>query len=123
MISRIEKVTVYVESQESAKRFWLEKIGFIVALERPMGPGMTWLEVGPKGEGLTTLVLYPKQAMLQQNPGMVAHPSVIFLSPDIEAFHARITAAGVDADPVQTLPFGRMFSFRDQDGNRYMVRG
>jgi hypothetical protein len=77
MISRIEKVTVYVESQESAKRFWLEKIGFVVALEQPMGPGMTWLEVGPKGEGLT----------------------------------------------VQTLPFGRMFSFRDQDGNRYMVRG
>lgn len=123
MISRIEKVTLYVESQEAAKRFWLEKIGFVVALEQPMGPGMTWLEVGPKGEGLTTLVLYPKQAMLQQNPSMVAHPSVIFASPDIDAFHARITAAGVAADPIQTLPFGKMFSFRDQDGNRYMVRG
>ena len=67
MISRIEKVTVYVDSQEAARRFWIEKIGFVVALEQPMGPGMTWLEVGPKGEGLTTLVLYPKQAMTQQN--------------------------------------------------------
>jgi predicted enzyme related to lactoylglutathione lyase len=123
MISRIEKVTVYVSSQEAAKRFWVEKIGFVVALEQSMGPGMTWLEVGPKGEGLTTLVLYPKQAMMQQNPGMVAHPSVIFASPDIEKFHARITAAGVEADAVQSQPYGKMFSFRDQDGNRYMVRG
>ena len=123
MISRIEKVTVYVESQDAAKRFWLDKIGFVVALEQPMGPGMTWLEVGPKGDGLTTLVLYPKQAMLKQNPSMVAHPSIIFASPEIEAFHQRITTAGVDAEPVQSLPFGKMFKFRDQDGNPFMVRG
>jgi lactoylglutathione lyase len=123
MISRIEKVTVYVESQEAAKKFWLDEIGFVVALERPMGPGMTWLEVGPKGDGLTTLVLYPKQVMLKQRPAMVAHPSIIFASPEIEALYRRITAAGVDADPVQTLPFGKMFTFRDQDGNPYMVRG
>ncbi len=124
MIARLEKVTLYVESQEAAKRFWTEKLGFVVALEQPMGPKLTWVEVAPEaGAGHTTLVLYPKQAMLQQNPSMVAHPSLMFSTADVDGLHASLKSAGVEVDEVQSMPWGKMFNFKDPDGNRFMVRG
>lgn len=47
MIKKIGKITIYVNNQEEAKAFWTEKLNFVIKLERPMGPNMTWLEVGP----------------------------------------------------------------------------
>ncbi|MDM5206128.1 hypothetical protein [Cytobacillus kochii] len=29
---------------------------------------------------------------------------------------------GVEVDEMQRLPFGTMFSFKDQDGNNYLLR-
>jgi lactoylglutathione lyase len=59
MISRIATAAVYVEDQQKAKAFWVEKAGFEVTVETPMGPGATWLEVAPKG-AQSALVLYPR---------------------------------------------------------------
>lgn len=36
MINKIGKITIYVEDQEQAKSFWIEKLGFILKLEQPM---------------------------------------------------------------------------------------
>ncbi len=36
MITKIEKVTIYVENQTEAKAFLTEKMGFSVAFEMPM---------------------------------------------------------------------------------------
>ncbi len=83
---------------------------------------MTWLEVAPVGAA-TTIVVYSKAAMMAQKPELVAHPSVIFSADNIDQFNADIKAKGVDCDPVETMPWGKMFGFRDQDGNPYMVRG
>ena len=38
MINKIGKITVYVNDQEEAKDFWLNKLGFVVKWELPMGP-------------------------------------------------------------------------------------
>jgi hypothetical protein len=48
----------YVEDQQKAKAFWVEKAGLEVTVETPIGPGATWLEVAPKG-AQSALVLYP----------------------------------------------------------------
>lgn len=121
MIARLDKVTVYVGSQEDAKAFWINKIGFVVTYEQAMGPGMTWLEVAP-AKGQTSLVLYPKKSMEAQNPAMVAHPSVIFGAWDIEKTWTEYKSKGVDLDEIQKMPYGSMFFFRDPDKNRYVVR-
>ena len=47
MINKIGKITVYVQDQEQAKDFWLNKIGFVLKFEKPIGPNMSWIEVGP----------------------------------------------------------------------------
>lgn len=123
MITRLEKVTVYVNSQEEAKAFWLEKMRFVVALEQAMGQGMTWLEVAPAGENQTSLILYSKELMLKTRPEMVSHPGVMFACDDPEALWHELKEKGVEVDELQRMPYGTMFNFKDPDGNAYMVRG
>ncbi|MBE4909207.1 VOC family protein [Bacillus luteolus] len=122
MINKIGKITVYVNDQAEAKDFWVNKMGFVVKLEQPMGPTMTWLEVGPSEDEFTTLILYSKAAMEKQNPSAVAHPSVLFSTTDIDSAYEKMKANGVDVDEMQRMPYGTMFSFKDQDGNSYLLR-
>ncbi|WHY75422.1 hypothetical protein QNH20_14845 [Neobacillus sp. WH10] len=74
MINKVGKITVYVKDQEEAKDFWLNKVGFVLKVEQPMGPDASWIEVGPSEDEFTTLVLYSKSAMEQHQPSKVAHP-------------------------------------------------
>lgn len=122
MINKIGKVTVYVNDQEQAKDFWLNKIGFVLKFEQEMGPNMSWIEVGPSEEEFTTLVLYSKTAMEKHNPSAVAHPSILFSTTDIESAYENMKKNDVDVDKMQKLPYGTMFSFKDQDGNSYILR-
>ncbi|AND38076.1 VOC family protein [Cytobacillus oceanisediminis] len=122
MINKIGKITVYVEDQEQAKDFWLSKMGFVLKLEQPMGPNAAWIEVGPSNDEFTTLVLYSKEAMEQQNPSAVAHPSILFSTSDIEAAYEQMKQNGVEVEDMLKMPFGTMFTFKDQDGNNYLLR-
>lgn len=122
MINKIGKVTVYVQDQEQAKDFWLNKMEFVVKFEQPMGPNMTWLEVGPSEDEFTTLVLYSKSAMEQQQPSKVAHPSILFSTTDIDAAYEKMKQNGVQVDELLKMPYGSMFTFYDQDGNEYLLR-
>ena len=123
MIDSIAKITLYVGDQGEAKRFWTEKMGFVVRLEAPMGPGMTWLEVAPReGEG-TAFVLYDKKLMEQQNPGVsVGHPSVILTTRSIREAHSELKEKGVETGELMEMPYGAMFQFYDMDGNPFLLR-
>ncbi len=122
MINKIGKITVYVQDQEQAKDFWLNKMNFVLKADQPMGPNASWIEVGPSEDEFTTLVLYSKAAMEQQKPSKVAHPSVLFSTTDIESAYEEMKQRGVEVDEMLRLPFGNMFSFKDQDGNDYLLR-
>lgn len=122
MIKKIGKITVYVQDQEQAKAFWLNKIGFVLKFEQPMGPNASWIEVGPSNDEFTTLVLYSKSAMEQQQPSKVAHPSILFSTTDIEAAYEKMKQNGVKVGEMLRMPFGTMFTFYDQDGNEYLLR-
>jgi lactoylglutathione lyase len=121
MIKCLEKITVYVESQEEAKAFWLGKLGFHVAVEQPMGPGLTWLEVAaPMGD--VTIILYPRQAMLKQKPELVTHPQLMFQTADAKRLYADLEKDGVKVSGYQEMPWGTFFNFADQEGQLYLVR-
>jgi lactoylglutathione lyase len=122
MINKIGKVSVYVQDQQQAKDFWLNKVGFVLKLEQPMGTDALWIEVGPSEDEFTTLILYSKSLMEKQKPTAVAHPSILFSTTDIEAAYEKMKQNGVEVEEMLRLPFGSMFTFRDQDGNEYLLR-
>ena len=47
MITRMNHVSVFVLDQDSAYEFYVNKLGFKVNTDAPMGPGMRWLTVNP----------------------------------------------------------------------------
>lgn len=123
MINKIGKITIYVEDQATAKRFWTEKMGFVVKFEQQMGPNMAWIEVGPSESEFTTFVLYDKNAMKRQNPSTnVGHPSILLSTTDIEKAYAEMKEKGVEVTEIMKMPYGSMFTFRDPEGNSYLLR-
>lgn len=123
MINKIGKVTIYVNNQEEAKEFWTKKLNFVVKFEQTMGPNMKWIEVGPNNDEFTTFVLYDKNMMKMQNPNAnVAHPSIILSTSNIEEAHKKMSENNVEVNNIMKMPYGSMFSFKDMDGNEYLVR-
>ncbi|HBI92763.1 MAG TPA: glyoxalase [Terrisporobacter glycolicus] len=123
MINRIGKITIYVNNQEEAKEFWTKKMNFVIKLEQPMGPNMTWLEVGPSEDEFTSFVIYEKQLMLAQKPDAnVCHPNIILSTNDIETTYNELKSKGVNVKNLMIMPYGKMFNFEDQDKKEYLVR-
>lgn len=123
MIKKIGKITIFVNNQEDAKEFWTKKMKFVVKLEQPMGPNMKWLEVGPSEEEFTSFVLYERELMLTQNPDAnVDHPNIILSTDNIEGTYEKMKSNGVNVGELMIMPYGKMFNFKDQDGNEYLVR-
>lgn len=123
MINKIGKITLYVNNQEEAKKFWTEKLNFVVKFEQAMGPTMKWIEVGPSAEEFTTFVLYDKNLMKAQNPATnVEHPSILLSTTDIERAYEEMKSKDVEVGELMKMPYGKMFSFKDQDGNEYLLR-
>ena len=50
MITKMNHVSVFVLNQDSAYDFYVNKLGFNVHTDAPMGPGMRWLTVTPSGQ-------------------------------------------------------------------------
>ncbi|MFQ6862259.1 MAG: VOC family protein [Beduini sp.] len=122
MIKTISKITLYVKDQEEAERFWVEKLDFKVKMKQPMGENHYWLEVCPK-DAETSFVLYNKDMMKKQNPNTsLEHPSILLSSPDVMFTFQMLSDRGVKVDPVIDMPYGKMFTFYDQDGNAYLLR-
>jgi catechol 2,3-dioxygenase-like lactoylglutathione lyase family enzyme len=111
-ITRIGTVLVPVSDQDRALRFFTETLGFETRIDGEFGGGERWIEVAPPGAE-TTIALIDSQAN-----------EVSFATDDADAAHAELRASGVDTD-AEVLRLGEgvppMFTFRDQDGNRYRV--
>jgi lactoylglutathione lyase len=120
MITKIATVAVYVDDQQKAKAFWTEKVGFEVIRETPMGPGGSWLEVGPKGAE-TVLVIYPKSMMKNW---MELKPSIVFVCDDIEATYQKMKENGVQFQgELQKMQWGTFATFLDEDDNSFVLKG
>ena len=123
MINKIGKITLYVNNQEEAKKFWTEKMNFVVKFEQAMGPNMKWIEVAPNESEFTTFVLYDKNLMKSQNPSTsVEHPSILLSTTDIEQAYDQMKEKSVEVGEMMNMPYGKMFSFKDQDGNNFLLR-
>lgn len=120
MIKKIATVAVYVEDQQKAKAFWSEKVGFTVVRETPMGPGSFWLEVAPAGAE-SALVIYPK-SMMKNHAELKT--SIVFESDNIEADYERMKQNGVEFEgELQKMQWGTFASFKDEDGNSFLLKG
>lgn len=61
--------------------------------------------------------------MISQNPSTnVQHLSIILSTTDIENSYEKMKLNGVEVGEIMNMPYGKMFSFKDQDENEYLIR-
>jgi catechol 2,3-dioxygenase-like lactoylglutathione lyase family enzyme len=115
VITGIRTVSVPVDDQDQALRFYVDKLGFTVLRDAQIPTGR-WIELAP---GSDDVIVTLEQAAADVTRGAVL---IRFTTDDAEAAHGSLTAAGVDADEILRWPGVRpMFAFRDPDGNAFSI--
>ena len=117
-VSNIGVMMFSVADQDSARDFYIEKLGFELRGDDHFGEHgeMRWLEVAPPGS----------TARLALNPPMGGQPggsAIGVETADVLGEHARLKAIGLDvgAEPQRMPGAPLMFSVDDPDGNHIWV--
>ena len=112
-----EVISVPVSDQQRAKSFYRDVLGFALVREEPMGPGMTWIQLAPQGQGVTiALVTW----LEQMKPGGLQ--GVVVNTDDIAAEHKRLRECGLEISEIRQESWGRYATFSDLDGNGWILR-
>lgn len=132
MITRLSHSSFYVLDQDSAYDFYVNKLGFRVHTDAPMGPGMRWLTVTPPEQPELEIALMPiaegmmfdKEAC-EQMRNLVKRGTFgygVFECNDIYATYEELKAKGVEFSKEPTQEFyGLEALFRDDSGNWFSL--
>lgn len=116
-IHSFEIISVPVTDQRRAKAFYQDVLGFELIRESPMGPGMSWIQLAPKGQSVTiALVCWFEQ----MKPGGLQ--GVMVNTQDIDEEHSLLTSRGLQLTEIKKEPWGRYAMFSDPDGNGWILR-
>lgn len=131
MVQRLSHVTVNVLDQQSAKRFYVDMLGFEVREENTT-QGFLWLTVGPKGQPDIELVLMPigPSPMMDAATAATLRELVqrgvfgvgVLVTDDLRRDYEALRAKGVDfRQPPTERPYGLESVFRDDSGNWFAL--
>jgi catechol 2,3-dioxygenase-like lactoylglutathione lyase family enzyme len=132
MITKLGIVTVWVLDQDSAKDFFVNKLGFELRDDIKLGDGaIRWVTVGPKGQSdvrLTLMVPGPpthdpesgEQLKALISKGVMGAGA--FNTDDCHATYRELAGRGVTfIQEPQDRPYGVEAIFRDDSGNWYSL--
>lgn len=115
-ITGVRTVSIPVEDQDTALRFYTDILGFAKLRDNPTPSGGRWIELAPGSDGIVVTL---EPAAPDQTRGAIG---IRFTTDDADAAHAALQAAGVEADEILRWPgVPAMFAFRDPDGNAFSV--
>jgi catechol 2,3-dioxygenase-like lactoylglutathione lyase family enzyme len=137
MITRLSHTTIYVLDQDSAKDFYVNKLGFEVRQDITMGEefegsgqGFRWLTVGPPSQPDASYIL--ADCRMGHSPentaelrSLVAKGAIgpgVFATDDCHKTYAELVERGVVflSEPAER-PYGIEAVFRDDSGNWFSL--
>ncbi|RYY63366.1 MAG: VOC family protein [Chitinophagaceae bacterium] len=132
MITRLNHVSIFVLDQESAYDFYVNKLGFTVHTDAPMGPGARWLTVTAPQQPELELSLMPivdgmlfKDGAAEKMRALVQAGTFgfgVFECDDLQATYEELTAKGVVFKKPPTREFyGYEALFVDDSGNWFSL--
>jgi len=115
-ITGIRTVSIPVDDQDAALRFYIDTLGFTTLRDNPTPNGGRWIELAP---GTDDVIITLEPAAPEVTRGAIG---IRFTTESAEAAHAELQAAGVDTDDILRWPgVPAMFAFRDPDGNDFSI--
>jgi len=121
---RLHSATVYVRDQDTSLRFYVDQLGFSVALDLIIQSGTRWLAVAPPDGDAVLTVVAPKPGT-EEYTLIGRSRSIAFLTEDIDAKFREWSERGVPfIHPPQVTSWGGVITvFRDPDGNGFALVG
>lgn len=121
MITNIAVVGVFVSNQDKALAFYVDKLGFELRADEPMGDGQRWLEVAPPGAATRIVLSLATEEWGADRLGQFA--GIVFEPDDVDATYRELAARGVEfTETPSPQPWGGVQAqFKDQDGNTFVI--
>ncbi len=117
MIESISIVSLPVSDQERAKRFFVEKLDWVVLRDEPMGPDARWLQIAPNAGATTSFALVTWFEHMK--PGSLR--GVVLNTGDLPRAHTVLRERGVAIGDIEHAPWGDFATFDDIDGNGFLL--
>ena len=132
MITKMNHVSIFVLDQESAFDFYVNKLGFKVHTDAPMGPGQRWLTVcAPEQPGLEIALMPVEEGMMFKGNAAKEMKELIkkgtfgfgvFECNDLNATYEELKSKGVEFKKPPTKEFyGYEALFVDDSGNWFSL--
>lgn len=132
MITKLTHMCVYVLNQDSAFDFYVNKLGFKVVTDAPMGPGARWLTVAPPEQPELEITLFPvmEGGMFNKEAVDVMRNLIkkgtfgpgVFTCNDLLATYEELKQKGVEFKKPPTKEFyGFEALFVDDSGNWFSL--
>lgn len=133
MITKMTVTNIHVLNQDSAYDFYVNKLGFKVVDDIPMGPDTRWLTVSPPEQPDLQLVLFPV-TVSKMFPKEVAESLIelikkgifgcgVLTCHDIFATYEELKSKGVVfIKPPTTEFYGTEALFKDDSGNYFSLQ-
>jgi predicted enzyme related to lactoylglutathione lyase len=126
MITNVSLLTLFVTDQDEAKKFYLEKLGFVENTDLTMGDGYRWLTIShPDHPELEITLMVPgpplDAGMIEAVTRSLANGSMGgfgLRTTDCQKTYEELTAKGVEfVQPPAERPYGVEALMRDNSGN------
>jgi predicted enzyme related to lactoylglutathione lyase len=117
MIKGIKFGSIPVRDQDRALKFYTEKLGFTVQTDQPFGE-QRWIELGIPGAQSSIVLFTPDEH--KTHIGTFSHLS--FYCENVERTYKELIERGVEfAGPPQKMDWGTFVTFKDPDGNQFVL--
>lgn len=110
---QLDVIKVPVKDQEKAKEFYVEKFGFEIRLDVPLGDGVKWIELIPSKGAKTSIA--PVESGEKAVPGSAL--GLVLISENVEEDRMSLIENGVEVSEIDEMPWGLFIYFKDLDGN------
>ncbi|MFI5161511.1 MAG: VOC family protein [Sphingobacteriales bacterium] len=132
MITKLNHMSLFVLNQDSAYDFYVNKLGFKVHTDAPMGPGMRWLTVCPPEQpDLEISLMAIDEGMMFNKEAAKAMRDLVskgtfgfgvFECNDLLATYEELKLKGVEftKEPTQEF-YGFEALFKDDSGNWFSL--
>ncbi|MEP7337994.1 MAG: VOC family protein [Acidobacteriota bacterium] len=132
MITKLSHVSIFVNNQDEALKFYTEKLGFQVHTDVSMDNGFRWLTVTTKDQpDLEIILMEPKPGMMfdettsKQVRELVEKGALgggALDTDDCQATYEELKGRGVEfLSPPAERPYGLEAVFKDNSGNWFSL--
>ena len=121
MIDAVATVCIFVNDQDRARAFYMDKLGFELRQDAPMGTSR-WIAVAPRG-ARTELILYKMDENWEHYRSVLGKSQALtFNVTNMAALHAELKAKGVRiTQKPDVQPWGTYMMILDEDDNGLLM--